>query len=276
MLRNTIYTIQTKLLNRLSITKWLRSHLMYPSLTRLIKNEKIVFLNYGYADQAPAAPKIELDAADEPNRLCIQLYHRVASAVDLRGSDVLEVSCGHGGGAQYITRYLHPATVTGVDLNPEAIKFCQQNHTGAGLSFVHGSAESLEFGDESFDALINVEASHCYHSMEQFLREVNRVLRPAGHFLFADIRRQEDVAALNDQLARSGLRVLAAEDITANVVESIDLDNTRKKAWVESLAPPGLRGFFNSFARLKETPSYRALANRDEVYLRYVLCKQTA
>ena len=271
---NSIYTLQTKLVNRSSIAKWLRSHVMYPTLTRLVKNQRIVFLNYGYASLDPAAPQIALDAADEPNRFCIQLYQRVAGAVDLRGGDLLEVSCGHGGGADYVMRYLHPATLTGVDLNPQAIQFCRQHHTCSGLSFVHGSAEALEFKDESFDAVINVEASHCYGSMQRFLQEVKRVLRPGGHFLFADIRRQEDIALLNDQLARSGLEILSTEDITANVIQSIELDNARKKEWVQTLAPRGFRGFFEGFARLKETPSYAALASREECYLRYVLRKR--
>lgn len=270
---NAFYTFQTKYLNRSSITKWVRSHLMYPTLTRLVKNEQIYFLNYGYAALDANASQLELDPGDEPNRFCIQLYQHVAGAIDLQGKDVLEVSCGHGGGANYITRYLRPAAYTGVDLNPEAIKFCRQNHARAGLSFVHGSAEALDFQDERFDAVVNVEASHCYGSMEKFLQEVNRVLRPGGHFLFTDIRRRETVDHLDQQLAGSGLDTLTSEDITANVLQSIELDNAKKKAWVESLAPPGLRGFFGGFARLKETPSYRALASREEVYLRYILRK---
>jgi len=270
---NALYTFQTKYLNRSAVTKWVRSHLMYPTLTRLVKNERIYFLNYGYASLDESAPKLALDPADEPNRFCIQLYQRVAGAVDLRNLDVLEVSCGHGGGADYISRYLRPSSYTGVDLNPEAIRFCRQHHQRDGLSFVHGSAEDLDFKDECFDAVLNVEASHCYGSMERFLREVVRVLRPGGHFLFTDIRRQEEVSHLNEQLAGSGLEVLDSENITANVLQSIELDNAKKKAWVESLAPPGLRGFFGGFARLKETPSYKALASREEVYLRYLLRK---
>jgi 3-oxoacyl-(acyl-carrier-protein) synthase len=35
----------------------------------------------------------------EADRFPIQLYHRTATQVDLAGKKVLEVSCGHGGGA---------------------------------------------------------------------------------------------------------------------------------------------------------------------------------
>jgi ubiquinone/menaquinone biosynthesis C-methylase UbiE len=46
----------------------------------------------------------------------------------------------------------------------------------------------MPFPDASFDAVINVESSHCYPSMGRFLSEVHRVLRPRGSLLFADLR----------------------------------------------------------------------------------------
>jgi len=270
---NPFYTFQTKVINRSALLKWLRSRWMYPSLTRLVRGEKICFLNYGYAALDGAGQVLDLEPADEPNRFCIQLYRRMAVAIELRGCDILEVSCGHGGGAEYIARALGPATYTGVDLNPEAIRFCRETHQHEGLTFAHGSAESLAFADARFDAVLNVEASHCYGSMERFLGEAARVLRPGGHFLFADIRRRDEVARLERQLAASGLKTVETEDITPNVVRAIELDDARKKALVERLSPLGLRGFFSGFARLKETPGYHALASGEEVYLRYALRK---
>ena len=60
---------------------------------------------------------LPLAASDEPNRFCIQLYHVTATQVDLSGKRVLEVSCGHGGGASYIVRTSGPASYTALDLN---------------------------------------------------------------------------------------------------------------------------------------------------------------
>ena len=51
---------------------------------------------------------LPLEVSDEPNRFCIRLYHRVATQTDLEGKKVLQVNCGHGGGAAYLTRTLHP------------------------------------------------------------------------------------------------------------------------------------------------------------------------
>jgi cyclopropane fatty-acyl-phospholipid synthase-like methyltransferase len=76
---------------------------------------------------------LPLEASDEPNRYFIQLYHRNATQVDLTGKRVLEVGCGHGGGADYLVRTLGPAAWTGLDLS---VDFCRKRHHLPGLDFV--------------------------------------------------------------------------------------------------------------------------------------------
>ena len=70
--------------------------LWYPFLTRRLRSEEVLFLNYAFETNPPVG--LALAPEDEPNRACIQLYLHVASQVELRGKEVLEVSCGHGGG----------------------------------------------------------------------------------------------------------------------------------------------------------------------------------
>lgn len=113
----------------------------YPFLTRRWDAEDVVLLNYGYEEDPPMG--VPLAASDERNRYNIQLYHRTATQADLSGKQVLEVSCGHGGGASYVMRTLHPVSYTGLDLNADAIAFCRKRHTLPGLDFVHGDAQSL-------------------------------------------------------------------------------------------------------------------------------------
>ena len=128
--------------------------------SRYLTDDDTVCFNWGYEEDPPMA--LPLAEADEPNRYFIQLYHRVATQVDLTGKRVLEVSCGHGGGASYLMRTLGPASYTGLDLNPVGLDFCRKKHQLPGLDFVEGNAEELPFPDQSFDAVINIEASHCY------------------------------------------------------------------------------------------------------------------
>src|SRR5882757_8696913 len=96
----------------------------YPFLTRRLCGEEVLFLNYAFETEPPVG--LPLAPADEPNRACIQLYHHVVTPASgnvlryqgLAGKRVLEVSCGHGGGASWLTRTFKPANYTGLDLNP--------------------------------------------------------------------------------------------------------------------------------------------------------------
>src|SRR6185503_7916944 len=96
----------------------------------------------GYVCAQGEQPPI-LNPQDEPDRLCIQLYHRLASAVDVRDKSVLEIGCGRGGGSSYVARYLGPKSVTGVDLSKAGIDHCRRSHTSPNLTFRVGDAENL-------------------------------------------------------------------------------------------------------------------------------------
>jgi len=36
------------------------------------------------------------------------------------------------------------------------------------------------------DLIVNIESAHCYPDFVGFMKEVDRVLNPGGHFMFAD------------------------------------------------------------------------------------------
>ena len=234
------------------------------------------FMNYGYASLDPGEEPVVLSPDDEPDRYAIHLYHRVARAVALAGREVLEVGCGRGGGSSFVKRYHHPGQMTGVDFSPKAVRFCQQNHCVAGLSFVHGDAEALPFGDESFDAVINVESSHCYGSMPAFLREVKRVLRPGGHFLFADLRAAEDRDRLHGLVAETGMAILEKEDVTPNVLEALRQDSGRKLDLIQRSVNKHLVGAFQEFAAIEGSGVFEGFRNGTSIYLRYALQKQNS
>ncbi len=208
--RNPIFL---KLLN-------LRFKYGYRFLSRLLTRDDVLFLNYGYEEDPPMA--LPLAASDEPDRIPIQLYHRTATQVDLVGKKVLEVSCGHGGGASYLMRTLHPASYTGLDLNTVGIEYCRKRHNLPGLDFVQGNAESLPFPDQSFDAVINVEAAINYQSVRRFFAEVERVLRAGGHFLYADIRYADAFAAWEAELAGISMRRVSERVINAEVMRGLE------------------------------------------------------
>ena len=142
---------------------------------------------------------------------------------------------------------------------------------------MRGDAQALEFGDGTFDAVINVESSHCYASMDRFLAEVVRVLRPGGHLLYADHRVSADVAALRGQSLDAGLRVLEQEPLNTALVRALKLNNARKQALIRTKVPWVLRPLFSQFAAMEGTRSiYATLLSRERTYLRFVLRKECA
>ena len=230
----------------------------------------MLFMNYGYDDALPA----ELSKEDEPDRYCIQLYRRVAAAVDLAGLNVLEVGSGRGGGASYVKRCLGPASVLGVDLAASAIAFCRGHYHVPGLTFEQGDAEDLALPDASFDAVLNVESSTCYEHPERFYAEVVRVLKPGGHFLYADVRARDELPAWEQRLAATELEKLEEEDITDRVVAALDRDSRRRSVMIARHAPWGLRRIFHEFAGVPGSKYfYEAMKRREKVYRRYLFRK---
>lgn len=241
--------------------------LWYPFLTRRLQAEGVVFLNYAYETEPPLG--IPLAPEDERDRACVQLYHQVAAQAELRGRKVLEISCGHGGGASYLMRTFQPAAYTGLDLNATGIAFCRNRHRLAGLDFIQGDAENLPFADGSFDVVINVEASHCYPDFPRFLAEVARVLRPSGDFLYTDFRFSEAIAVWEQAIAAGPLRVAASREIGPEVVRGMEFNTARSEELLNRKLPKFLHGLGRDFAGVKGSRVYQALLAGDLSYRTY-------
>ena len=242
----------------------------YRLQTRMFDDDDVVFLNIGYEEDPPMA--LPLMESDETHRFYIQLYHRTATQVGLRGKRVLEVGCGHGGGASYLTRTLHPASYTGLDLNRSAVAFCRKRHSVANLDFVHGDAEQLPFPDGSFDAVINVESSAAYRHFPRFLAEVARVLRPGGHFQYTDLRPRGDVAEWEAALAEAPMRIVAQQNINAQVLLGLQ-QNSRRILDLIGRMPRVLQPIGREYSGMEGTGFYRAMQCDKYLYRIYCLTK---
>jgi len=245
--------------------------LWYHYLAYIDPDHEMTFMNYGYAETDPHAALPVLDREDEANRYCIQLYQHLTTGVDLKGRDVLEVGCGRGGGASFVTRYLKPASLTGIDVAARAIDYCRRHYRTAGLTFARGDAVALAFGHDSFDAVINVESSHYYRSMPRFLAEVRRVLKPGGWFLFADFRKREEIPALRRQLVEAGFEVVREANITDSILRALEVDNERKLALIHKRVPWLFRKAFKEFAATPGSASYESFSEARWEYSSFIM-----
>jgi SAM-dependent methyltransferase len=234
-------------------------------------------MNYGYAGAHRA---LGLDG--HADRYGLQLYAAALGEADLSDKDVLEVGCGRGGGASFVFSRLAPRSMTGLDLAATAIERARASYARPGVEFVVGAADELPFPDASFDVLMSVESTHCYPDIPRFLAEAKRVLRPGGLFALADFRRIEataqstngsnqDLAALRAQLNASGFRMLEEEDITSQVIRSLELNSPAVRARTERRVPRFLRKHALEFAAVEGSTIYRDFTERTLLYLRFVL-----
>lgn len=243
----------------------------YPYLTRRLQGEGVTFLNYAYETDPPM--NLALPTEDEPNRACIQLYHYVGAQVNFQGKNVLEVSCGHGGGASYLTRTLKPAKYIGLDLNPAGIEFCRKAHQVEGLEFVQGDAGKLPFPDGSFDAVINIEASHCYPDFPRFLSEVARVLVPGGYFLYADFRFSGGFETWESAMEHAPLKLKQSREISSKVLRGMAINSERSVELLDKHLPGFLHDLGRDFAGVEGSRIYEGLANGGISYRSYCFQK---
>ncbi|MDO9152191.1 MAG: class I SAM-dependent methyltransferase [Paludibacter sp.] len=242
---------------------------LYWYISTVDKNKEITFMNYGYHDPSEL---IELDSRDENNRYSIQLYHRLAKMADIKDKNIVEVGCGRGGGLAYITNRFKPVTALGIDLDSKAVKFGNANYNLKGLSFKQGNAQHLDLEDGNTDVLFNVESSHRYMNMEQFLKEVYRCLKPGGYFLLTDFRPHDKMHKLNKLFKKFDFIKFDEQIINKEVSNALELDSVRRIALVEKYAPMFLTKLLHDFAGSTGSTTFNYIENGKLVY--FVYCFQ--
>ena len=230
------------------------------------------FMNYGYLSSD--FKNRELSPDDEKDRMFINLYDFVASQIPINGLSVLEVGSGRGGGASFVARYHNPKSIVGLDFSRTAISLSTKLHRDIkNLSFKNGDAEKIPFADNSFDVILNVESSHCYGNMANFIAEVYRVLKPNGKFSWADLRASEAVKETEDIFNKSKLKIIKSETITDEVIKALDSIHDKKIEMINSYVPKIINNAFKDFAGVKDSKIYNSFKNGNAVYLSKVLQK---
>ena len=109
----------------------------------------------------------------------IESFHRYYAAADLcRKCKVLDAASGDGYGSAILAS--RAQSVTGIDLNKEAVMEASRKYFNVNLEFVHGDVAAMPFADNSFDRVVSFETIEHIPDQKKFLSEVRRVLKPEG------------------------------------------------------------------------------------------------
>lgn len=255
--------------------KRLNAKVTYELLAKRVSAEDWHFMNYGYIPNENEPP---VSLPDDPKiqKYPMQMYHYLAAKTQIKGKHVLEVGSGRGGGARYIAGSFQPASYTGMDIAQSAVDLSNKIHPLPNLRFIQGSAEAIPLADNSIDVVLNVESCHAYGSVDIFLSEVKRVLKPGGYLLLVDFRDVKNMGLLRNQLKNSGMLFLTEEDIAPNVVRAMEAEDEVKKERIRTLFPPKWQKIFGEFAGVVGSRIHLNLKNKARLYHRFVLQKPVA
>lgn len=237
----------------------------YNYLGRRLAGSPIVYLNYGFS-YLGQPPEPELPHVDREMRHYSQLYDFVGRNTELVGKHVLEIGCGYGGGAAYLHRTFGIGRLFGLDQAESAVRTGHDRFSAPGVDFTVGKAESLPVLDEAFDAVVCVEASHCFPDLDRFLNETWRVLRRGGTLVLADYRTSPAMRDLEGQLHASRLRLLDAQDISPNVLMSIEETHRQRSEWIRQYGNLWSRPLMSQFAGVRGSLVHRMFESGWLVY----------
>jgi ubiquinone/menaquinone biosynthesis C-methylase UbiE len=106
------------------------------------------------------------------------------------GMQLLDVGCGIGGPARFLAGE-YDCHVTGIDLTPEYIRtatlFSQLTGQEHQTTFIVADALQMPFADNAFDMAWTQHVQMNIADKENLYKEIYRVVKPGGRFLYYDI-----------------------------------------------------------------------------------------
>jgi len=183
-------------------------------------DSEIIFMNDGFCpldeNGYPLMTSFRLAEKYKKWQNQVLLYQKLLETAgittDTKGN-LLEISCGLGGGITFISEYYNFDNLYGLDILEEHINYCK--HKIPNVNFIESTATNIPLENNSLDFIITVEAFFHYNPISTFLKECNRILKPKGLLCIAT--NYTETEKLNKLfLNTNGMKIVKIEDITQN------------------------------------------------------------
>jgi len=132
-----------------------------------------------------------------------------ASAADVAPDDILDVGCGTGRLLDRAAQQWPQARLVGIDASPQMINVANRKHDGdARFHFEVADAVLLPFGASRADVAFSTFSHHHWSDQQGAVRDISRVLRPAGLFILANIELCREADSRQSLFGNAGLEVI--------------------------------------------------------------------
>jgi len=124
---------------------------------------------------------------DQFSRLQKHLANELAqtiSSLNISPKDILDIGTGTGEVAFLLHEKFGDARITGCDIATGMIEKAVQKNRSGNMTFEVADAESLPYGDGSFDLVASSTTYQWVEHLDTAFAEAGRVLRKPGHFAF--------------------------------------------------------------------------------------------
>ncbi|KAA1258395.1 Sarcosine/dimethylglycine N-methyltransferase [Rubripirellula obstinata] len=182
-------------------------------------------------------------------------------------SVILDIGSGYGGAARHLARHFG-CRVIGLNLSETENARHRQLNQQAGLEdrieVIDGAFESIPLDDDHVDVVWSQDAILHSGDRERVLREVNRVLRSGGQFVFTDPMRADDCPAesLTAILQRIHLSDLGSTQFYQRAAEQLGWQDRGFEAMPEQL--------INHYSRVLEMTDASSVALAEKVSASYL------
>ena len=108
----------------------------------------------------------------------------ISQLMDIQPKKILDVATGTADMALLEIKLLNPESITGIDISEKMLEIGRQKIDKQGLgekiTLQNGDSETINFPDNSFDAVTVAFGVRNFENLEKGLSEIRRVLKPGG------------------------------------------------------------------------------------------------
>lgn len=180
---------------------------LYNKTFDYIKDEDLLFYNPGYL------PINDL-VKDFKHNNFISLYLLLLNNINTTDKNLLDLSCGLGGGLSIYQNFFNFKSLHGIDINTNNIKFCKNKYKD--INFLLMDLNDIKLKENTFDIITEIDSMFHVNDFKNFFIKINNLLTDDGIFSFADMELKKE----NEHYLYNNFNKIIKQDITKNIIDS--------------------------------------------------------